>query len=269
MMYDTVRRYPAKRAGLAIGMLTIFVVAFAGQLFADEAAEKKAAELLDKYVAVTGGKEAFGKIKNRVTEMSFSMPDVNVTMKLKVCSAKPNKSHVFMESDATGKMEQGCDGKVVWEKSELTGCRIKTGSERALILRESMLDRFVDWQQVYAKAEFAGTEEVEGRPCYKIIMTPKGSDEESKESIYIDKETHLISKISSMINMGAGPMPVAYVISDYKEVDGIKLSHKMKMLVAGQEQVLTIDSVKNNVDIPADRFALPKEVQELLKETDE
>ena len=173
-----------------------------------------------------------------------------------------------MESDATGKIEQGCDGKVVWEKSELTGCRIKTGAERSLILRESKLDRFVDWQEVYDKAEFVGTEEIEGRPCYKIVMTPKASDEEGKESVYIDKETNLITKISSIMNVGAGPMPVAYVISDYKDVDGIKLSHKMKMLVAGQEQVLTIDSVKNNVDIPADRFALPEEVQELLKEAD-
>jgi outer membrane lipoprotein-sorting protein len=250
-------------------MLTIFVLSFAGQLCADEAAEEKAAELLDKYVVATGGKEAFGKIKNRVTEMSFELPTVNVTMKVKVYSAKPNKSYVVMKSDATGTIEQGCDGKVVWEKSELTGCRIKTGADRSLILRESKLDRFVDWQEVYDKAELVGTEEVEGRPCYKIVMTPKASDETGKESVYIDKETSLIAKIASVMDLGAGAMPVAYIISDYKDVGGVKLSHKMKMLVTGQEQVFTIDSVKNNVDIPADRFALPEEVQELLKETDE
>ena len=137
-----------------------------------------------------------------------------------------------------------------------------------MAMREATLDRFVHWKNVYDKAEYAGMEEVDGKPCHKIVMTPKAEEEEEQdpETIYIDKETNLISKITAKIEMAGSSVPVALIVSDYKDVDGIKLSHKMKVVVAGQEQVMTIDNVKNNVDIPGDQFDLPKEVKELIKD---
>jgi hypothetical protein len=99
-------------------------------------------------------------------------------------------------------------------------------------------------------------------------MTPKAADSDepqAPEFIYFDEKTNLIAKIESTFDVTGGQFTVAQVMSDYRQVDSVKLSHKMTLIVAGQEQVLTIDSVKNNVEMPDDRFALPQEVQALLK----
>jgi hypothetical protein len=250
------------------GLLAVVGMWCAGQLYADEAAEKKAAELLQKYVEATGGEQAFAKIKNRVTEMSWVMPVSDATVKLTVYRARPNKSYMVMDSTATGKLEQGCDGTVVWEKSELTGCRIKSGQERALVILESTLDRFAHWRDAYEKAEYIGTDEVEGKSYHKIKMTPKAVGDELPvpELVYMDGATNLITKIEGTYETAADDLLVTQLLSDYRQVDGIKLCHKLTLVVAGDEQVLTVDSVKNNVDLADDRFARPEEVQAMLKD---
>ncbi len=270
-MSEKVRTKNVRRAGLVVCLLAVSLMSFASPLRADEAAEKKAADLLEKYVAATGGAEAFAKIKTRVSELTVTMPAANVEIKLTAYTEKPNKNFLLIESDAIGKVEQGCDGQVVWEKSDLTGCRIKTGNEKAMALREATLDRFVNWQNTYAKAEYRGMEDVEGKSCHKILMTPKATDadvKEDPESIYFDPDTSMIVKIATTVHSEIGELPVAMIISDYRDVDGVKLSHKMKVLAAGQEQLMTLDSVKNNVEISPDRFALPADVQQMLKKKD-
>jgi outer membrane lipoprotein-sorting protein len=266
MMHGRLRSSCGKKICVAVGIWAALGIIFVQQLQADEAAEKKAAELLSQYVEATGGKAAFNKIKNRTAEMTLVMPVADTKMKLKAYFKRPNKSYLVIEAEGRGKMEQGCDGNVVWEKSELTGCRIKTGRERAVSMREATLDRFVRWKKIYDKAEFVGMEDVDGRPCYKIVMTTKaqGDVEPDTETVFIDTENSLISKIAMKIEAGGTTLPISLLVSDYRDVDGVKLSHKMVVVAGEQETVMTIDSVKNNVDLPDDRFELPAEVQELL-----
>jgi hypothetical protein len=38
----------------------------------------------------------------------------------------------------------------------------------------------------------------------------------------------------------------------------------MRVQVAGQERIITMETIRNNVDLPADRFAPPEDVQQLI-----
>ncbi len=52
--------------------------------------------------------------------------------------------------------------------------------------------------------------------------------------------------------------------TEYKRYDGILEPAKVTEKVAGQEFTITIDTVKANQPIPAEKFALPEEVKALL-----
>jgi hypothetical protein len=52
--------------------------------------------------------------------------------------------------------------------------------------------------------------------------------------------------------------------SDYKEVGGILLAHTERHIIAGQEQILRMETVEHNAQIPSSRFNLPPEVQALV-----
>jgi outer membrane lipoprotein-sorting protein len=230
--------------------------------------DAKVAELMDKYVAATGGKAAYDKVKNRVTKMTMEIADQGIKLNMTVYAAKPNKSYVLIESDLTGKIEQGCDGEIAWANTTTTGPQILEGAQKATIMRDGVLDRFTYWRNVYVGAKYEGMEDVEGTKCHKLVLTPKpvkDGPEDDTQTLYIDPKTNYIVKLETKVESPAGVVPVTVLLSDYKEVDGIKLAHKTTMKVMGTARNMTIDEVKNNADLPADRFALPAEVKELLK----
>ena len=61
-------------------------------------------------------------------------------------------------------------------------------------------------------------------------------------------------------------MPIETFISDYRNIDGVLIAHRMVQKIAGQEIVITLDSVKHNVEMPKDRFDAPAAIKELMAE---
>jgi hypothetical protein len=60
-----------------------------------------------------------------------------------------------------------------------------------------------------------------------------------------------------------GDQPVDSFVGDYRKEGDVLMPHKIKQSAAGQEIVITIDSVTFNADIPADKFAVPDEIKAL------
>ena len=182
----------------------------------------------------------------------------------------PNRTRpiCLIESDVVGKIEQGCDGTVAWANTTTTGPQILEGAQKVTLMRDGILDRFAYWRSVYVGAKYEGTEDVDGQACHKIVLTPKpveGAPKDDTQTLLVDAKTNLIVKMDTKVESPMGVVPVSVVLSDYKAVDGVKIAFKTTMKVMGTERVITISEVKNNVDLPADRFALPPEVKELLK----
>ena len=221
----------------------------------------KAEVILDKYVEVTGGKAAYGKLTNRVTKATFEMVGQGLKFSMTIYGARPDKMYAVMESEAFGKIEKGTDGKVAWEINVMTGPQIKEGEERALALRGATFDAVPDWRTLYKKAECVGVETVADKPCYKIVLTPKEGQPETR---YYGKESNLLVKIELTLMLPTGTIPFESYASDYKRVDGILIPHKTRVMVMGLERIMTIESVKHNVKMPKDRFKLPEDIQTLV-----
>ncbi|MFQ5633223.1 MAG: hypothetical protein ACE5I1_31030 [bacterium] len=210
----------------------------------------------------TGWQAAYDKIKNRVVESTLEIKGQGITLSVTVYAAKPNNMYVIAESDATGKVERGVIDGVVWEKSLMAGAQVKEGDERADVLRDAAFDRFAYWQQTYEKVECVSIDTVNAKPCYKVVMTPKQG---AAQSFYFDKESGLLEMAESEIRSQMGTLPIKAILSDYKEVDGLLISHHLKVEIMGQTRIATTNSVRHNVDLPADRFDPPEDVKALLE----
>ncbi len=222
----------------------------------------EAAKILDKYVEVTGGKAAYEKIKNRVTKLTFEMVSQGIKAPMTIYSAMPNKLYFLLESDALGKIEKGVSGDVAWEITMMMGPQVKEGQEKIDMLRDATFDAAVQWRKLYNKAECVALETIDGKPCYKIIMTP---NEGKPRTFYYDQSSNLLVKVEAVAETMMGSIPLVSIPSDYKKVDGILMAHKTRVIVMGQERILTIESIEHNVEMPADRFELPDPIKELLK----
>jgi hypothetical protein len=242
-------------------ILATVCINWPGVLSADEKKLPDAEIILDRFVEATGGLKAYNRIKNRVTESTFEISQMGIKAQITSCHAKPNLIYVRMVSDQMGTIESGSNGDVAWEKSMMMGSKIKEGDERDDALRDALFDPQAYWRDVYRKVTCVGIETVEGKLCYKVIMTPKIGN---PQTLYFDKESHLLIKVEWIATLQMGTIPVEVFLGDYHEVDGISIPHRAKVKLMGQERLMTTTRVEHNVKLPEGIFKLPEEIQALM-----
>ncbi|HKI19792.1 MAG TPA: hypothetical protein VKA15_18030 [Isosphaeraceae bacterium] len=220
----------------------------------------KAEDVLDHYVAATGGKAAYEKLTNRVSRGTLDIVAANIKGKLTVTQAAPNKLTTLTDLGPVGTSRQGTDGQVVWESSTISGERILEGEEKDTALMQAIFNGELHWQERFVKAECVAVEDVDGKPAAKILLSRKNGKPIVE---YYDTASHLLVKqvITTMGPMGE--MTIEQYPGDYKKFDGVLIATSLKQKVLGQEIVLSFTDIKHNVKLPADTFALPKEIVEI------
>jgi hypothetical protein len=222
----------------------------------------KAETILDKYVEVTGGKAAYAKIHTELSKGTMTLGGMGITGKVTAYQAEPNKQLVEVDIEGMGKVLEGTNGDVAWGLNPMQGPRIKEGEEKAKSIESARLNGEAQWRDLYTSAETKGVEAVDGKDCYKIVLTPKTGSPVTK---WYDKESNLLVKSVAKVNTAMGEIESESILSDYRKEGDILLPHKTVSRAMGQEFTITIDSVQHNAEIPKDKFDLPAEIKDLLK----
>src|SRR5262249_46603695 len=134
------------------------------------------------------------------------------------------------------------------------------GEEKMSAMHAARFNAELNWRDVY-KAETTGVEQVEGKDCYKVLLTPK---EGMAITRYYDKDSNLLVKMVMTVKNPMGEIPVESLIGDYRKEGTILMPHKVTQKAAGAEIAITIDSVKYNAEIPKDKFDPPAEIKAML-----
>lgn len=232
---------------------------------ADDAAKPSlpaGSELVEKYITATGGREAYKKLTSRTSKGTYDIPAQAMKASITLSQQSPDKGLLQMEFPGLGEIKQGCDGETVWANDPMQGVRILTGGEREALIRQFRFDSDVEWQKYYKSAETLGVEDVNGKPAYKVKLTP-ATAEGSETISYYDKESGLMVRMDTTMQSQMGNLAVVSNIGDYKEVDGIKIPMSTTQEVAGTKISLTLESVEHNKPIDAALLELPEEVKKL------
>jgi outer membrane lipoprotein-sorting protein len=144
----------------------------------------------------------------------------------------------------------------------MQGPHLKEGDEKAETLLQSKFNSDLNWRDQFKNAETVALETVEGKECYKVVMTPKAG---SPSTRWFDKDTNLLVKMSMTTKSPMGEVQSDSVVSDYRKEGEVLIPHKILTKVATMELQMTVESVQHNPEIPKETFAIPAEVQALIK----
>jgi zinc protease len=219
--------------------------------------------VLAKFIEATGGRAEYAKIHTTISTGRLEMPAQGIKGTITIYEEMPGKQYSVADIPGIGLMEDGTDGTIAWSKSALQGARLKQGEEKAAAFRAANSEgRFVDWRRYYKSVETVGSEDVDGKPCYKVVMMPI---EGKPETGYYEKSSGLLVKETMVVATPMGDVPVESNLSDYRKEGQLLVPHKLKQSAVGQQFQITIESVKVNAGIPKERFDPPAEVKALLK----
>jgi hypothetical protein len=249
------------RRSLAPALLTLFTVVGQPPAHAQSKPDLPTGDaVLTQYVEATGGKAAYQKQKSSVATGTIEITGANVKGTIKVTQAAPNKLLMVVDLGAAGGMiTKGTDGKNAWEVSTVSGERNLEGDEKDAFLREADFYKEIRWKDLYSKVVCAGVEDVEGKPAYKVILTPKSGKPTTE---YYDKASHLLVKQLTTEATPMGEVSGESYPSDYKKVDGVLIPFTVTQKVLTQQLVIKLDDIKHIDDVPADTFKRPATLEE-------
>jgi len=217
-------------------------------------------ELLARCIQRSGGAERLASAKGVEMTGTVEMVGRNISGSILI-NEQGEKSYSAIEFPGIGKIEEGYDGSVAWESSAIQGTRIKEGDEKAAVERSSSFRVLMHWKDYYSAIRTVGSEDVGGKPAWKVEMTPKQG---KVETFYFDRDSGLLARMDQTVPSPLGEIPTEMDLADYRAVDGVQTPFSMTQKVVGQTIAIRLDKVTYNANIAPGRFNLPAAVKELL-----
>ncbi len=225
----------------------------------------EAKELFKAMLNAMGGKEAFDKIKSTyvVAEMNTPMGD----MKMESRFANPDKFLMEQDVPGMGRQRMGSDGKVGWMHNPMMGYDLIDSEQLEGMTRQAnmhmMLLQFDDEFEEMTTIERA---EFKGKDCYKVKLVPKEGN--GTQHGYFNRESGLLEamEIEQRGPQGRG-MTMTMEFDEWKEVDDVKLFHKLHIDQMGMRMTMTFTKIELNA-VDNEVFELPEQVRALARERD-
>jgi hypothetical protein len=229
---------------------------------AGEAPLPTAEAVIEKCIEARGGRAAHTRIRNIRSEGTIEITQIALKGKLTVYEAEPNYQLVilnFKGADATSM--EGTDGRHAWKMCCAAGPSLVEGVEKATKIRHAAFHGMLRWKQLYRKGECVGVDTVNEKPCYKVILTPPVG---APEVVYFDKDSGLEIKRELLLDTAMGKIAIHRFPTDYRETDGILLPRTITYRFPMAEQVIRLEKVETNLELPRGQFDPPPEVIALL-----
>ena len=224
------------------------------------AQEPTVEELIAANLEAKGGEEAWEEIETARIEgtMSFGPQEAPFVYYWKT----PNRVRIeFTVQGMTG--IQAYDGESGWSYMPFMG---KTEAEKMAPEDAAQIKNDADFRGPLVDPEekgyeitYAGEDEVEGTPAYKLKVVNEDGD---VSWLYLDKEYKVeIQRVDERTIRGQ-EVEMTTSIGDYKEVAGILMPHShdiaSSMAPEGQSQTMIFNEVELNPEISDDLFEMPE-----------
>lgn len=207
-------------------------------------------EVLDKYIAAIGGKDALMKVTDMTTNMSSEgqMGAIMITRKQKL----PNKFSMVVNANGMEVMKQTGDGaKVVM--GGMQGSRTLEGPAAQQMTVMNTMFPELHYAENGVKTTLVGPEKVDSKDTYKLSHTT--ADGSATWTDNFDATTGL--KVQSVMTMKSqqGEMTTTSTYSDYKDMSGIKFPTTIMQQSPRGPMTMTVDNVKINKGLKDSDFS--------------
>ncbi len=242
-------------------MLTLLAGAVVVAAFSPaQAAPKKplptAQQLLDRFVAVTGGKKVYASIKTMTLKGTVNMTAQGITGTFLIHTASPDKMYSEQAIPGVGTTKQGFDGKVGWSMDPINGVRVLEGEELESMKRSTASTVPSDWKRFFKRIETVGIKKLDGGDAYQVRMTPKVGQ---PDIAYYNVKTGILVRSDMVVDSPQGKMTVQSLMSDYRSVGGMKVPFMVRQKIVGLAEIdMMVKEAVPNPTIDEAIFARPK-----------
>ena len=218
-------------------------------------------QILDRYTKAVDPEGKLAAVQGFRSEGTFEMAAAGISASFISMQRRPNQMSTTIVIAGMGEMKQGFDGTTAWSNDPMQGPRILTGPEAAAFTDGADFRAMTRPTDLFSTMELAGEGDVAGEKCLKVKLTWK-SGRVSTECYSVS--TGLILETAGTQATQQGEINTVGRFSDYKNVNGFLMPHKVVNAMMGFEQVLTITKVEVG-DQDAKLFELPPEIKALKK----
>ena len=237
-----------RKSLFALALVASFVAAAgsaAAQTLDDVIAQHHQAKGGDKWKAIQSM-----RITARIVTQGIELPMTMVTK-------RPNLMRQDMSFQGVS-IVQAFDGTQAWGINPMMGSsepqEIPGPTADALRDQADFDGALVDYKAKGSVVELVGTEDLDGKKVHHLKLTNKNKQ---VQHYYLDAATGLESKVVVEADMGAGPMTIETMLSDYQTINGIAVPMSIRQNAPTGQVVITVDKVEFDVALDDALFKLP------------
>jgi len=212
-------------------------------------------QVLDKYIAGSGGRAALEKVTSVDAKGTIQIADMNIGGTVELLQKAPNKAVTVISLDGVGEQREGFDGTVGWSVDPQNGAREKTGPELAEAKRGAIFGRELKMKQIYPTMAVKRREAINGKDAYVIEAT---SMDGAPATLYFDVDSGLCVRQVVTRTTPQGPLEVEATFDDFRLVDGVKRPFMVRQVTSVFNAVIQFSEIKHNVAIDDAVFKMPK-----------
>lgn len=213
-------------------------------------------EVLDRYVEVTGGRDALLRYKSMTVHGRYQDPAQKADYET-VFYTKDGK--MLLKADLGGgkQYQTGYDGETAWVLHPDGKVDIAEGDEVKTVARDADMYYHLHVLKYFKSMNVVDVKEFDGRPCYHL----KGINNWDKvnEQFY-DKENGLLLGYAFNTAWRGGKGDATDTFEDYKDFGGVRMATKTTSRDGDDLTISLITSVTYD-DVADDVFTLPAAVK--------
>jgi hypothetical protein len=197
--------------------LQAIVIVFCIGLIPFFSAAQTLEEVIEKYANATGGRENWNKIKSIKIESTMKVQGMEIQMNQYQVNCKASRQEIIamgmkgysIATDTAGWNFMPFQGQT--KPEPFTPDQLKLQKDELCIT-----EKLLTYKEFGYKAEYLGTEDVEGVSCHKIKII---KDEDTERTYYIDPENFLLIKQVSKMKLNGQVMENQAVFGNYQKID--------------------------------------------------
>jgi outer membrane lipoprotein-sorting protein len=211
-------------------------------------------DLLQKYEAAIGGREAWSKFTSRYIKGIYQTEDASGFAAVEIFSKSPNKalSRITLPNGLV--LREVCDGKSAWIEDPVGGTHMITGPGLESRIRHANFNDHVNALLMAVTGRVVGAEKVGTHQTYVLEFTP---EKKLTSKLYFDQDTGFPVRADDTFRLEDGDYKVETYVDDYRQVDGAYFPYRIRHVEKGNVFTIRVTQVKNNYPVDDSLFFKP------------
>jgi outer membrane lipoprotein-sorting protein len=207
-------------------------------------------QIVEKWVAASGGADAINKVNSRVATGKILFG--GGTQAIEIYAKAPSKRVSVTHSDR-GDSYTAFDGNSGW-LGGANNAHDMTAQESAGSRMDAVLHLPTEIKQTLTRLRATRPDKIDGKEVYTLVGS---ATEGLTVRLYFDEQSGQLLRMVRYTPTPLGRNPVQIDYSDYRDVNGVKVAYKWVLSRPLGRFTIQLDDVKQNVAVDDSKFAKP------------